>query len=183
MACICVEMKERIEREKEKAYLKGRKIENAAERVTEEESWPAKCSEWMKGSFLRKGKRKLSQKDEKRKREMGSFKSKSPKKLETSRKPNSPTRKNTNSINQNMPRGHSPRSATTHLIRHSIPRVKKKKKKHFHLLWSSWDSMMTKESGGNWRSWRNKLKTNTSVLTRSFPRRAQETPTSLTKTV
>ena len=45
MACICIEMKERIEREKEKAYLKGRKMENAAERVTGEESWPAECSE------------------------------------------------------------------------------------------------------------------------------------------
>ena len=62
------------------------------------------------------------------------FKSKSPKKLETSEKPNSPTRKNINSINQNMPRGHGPRSATTHLIQHSIPRVIKKfkkKKKNF----------------------------------------------------
>ena len=57
------------------------------------------------------------------------FKSKSPKKLETSEKPNSPTRKNKNSINQNIPHGHGPQSTTTHLIWHSIPRVTKKKKK------------------------------------------------------
>ena len=70
MACICIEMKERIEREKEKAYLKEKKMENATVRVTGEESRPAECSERMEGNFLRKGKRKLSQKDEKRKREM-----------------------------------------------------------------------------------------------------------------
>ena len=73
MACICIEMKERIEREKEKAYLKEKKMENATVRVTGEESRPAECSERMEGNFLRKGKRKLSQKDEKRKREMEKF--------------------------------------------------------------------------------------------------------------
>ena len=71
MACICIEIKER--KRKEKANLKEEKMGNATVRVTEEESWPAKCSERMEGNFLRKGKRKLSQKDEKRKREMEKF--------------------------------------------------------------------------------------------------------------
>ena len=54
----------------------------------------------------------------------------SPKELETSEKPNSPTSENINSINWNMPRGHNPQSAaTTYLKRHLIPRVTKKKKK------------------------------------------------------
>ena len=54
----------------------------------------------------------------------------SPKELETSEKPNSPTSENINSINRNMPRGHNPRSAaTTHLRRHVSPRVTQKKKK------------------------------------------------------
>ena len=35
----------------------------------------------------------------------------------------------------------------------------------------------------HWRGWWNMLKTKTSVLTRSFPRWVQETPTSLTRTV
>ena len=72
MACICIEIKERIEREKKKAYLKEEKMGNATVRVTREESWLAKCSERMEGN-LRKGKRKLSQKDEKRKQEMEKF--------------------------------------------------------------------------------------------------------------
>ena len=41
--------------------------------VTREESRPVKRLEWMEGNFLRKGKRKLSQKGEKRKREMEKF--------------------------------------------------------------------------------------------------------------
>ena len=54
-------------------YLKEEKMGNATVRVIGEESRPAKCSERMEGNFLRKGKRKLSQKDEKRKREMEKF--------------------------------------------------------------------------------------------------------------
>ena len=60
------------------------------------------------------------------------LKLRSPKELETSEKPNSPTSENINSINRNMPRGHSPRNTTTtHLMRHVIPRVTQKKKKIF----------------------------------------------------
>ena len=45
------------------------------------------------------------------------LKLRSPKELETSLKPNSPTSENINSINRDMPRDHSPRSAvTTHLM-------------------------------------------------------------------
>ena len=66
------------------------------------------------------------------------LKLRSPKELGISGKPNSPTSENINSINQNVPRGHSPRSAaTTRLMQHVIPRVtlkKKKKKKKNHLL-------------------------------------------------
>ena len=96
-----------------------------------EESQPAKRSKRMVGSFLRKSKRKFSQKGEKKENEKWrSFKSKCPKELETSGKPNSPISENINSINRNMPHGHGPRSAaTTHLMRHLIPRVTRKKKK------------------------------------------------------
>ena len=46
---------------------------NATVRLTGEESRLAKRSERMKGNFLRKSKRKLSQKGEKRKQEMEKF--------------------------------------------------------------------------------------------------------------
>ena len=63
------------------------------------------------------------------------LKLRSPKELETSEKPNSPTSENINSINRNMPRGHSPRSAaTTHLMRHVIPRVTQKKKNSYSIV-------------------------------------------------
>ena len=75
----------------------------------------------------------------------------SPKELETSEKPNSPTSENINSINWNMPRGHNPRSAaTTYLKRHLIPRVTKKKKKKKKKNSSSMvvmGFMMTKNQG------------------------------------
>ena len=46
---------------------------DAAVRLTGEESQPAKSLKWMKGKFLRRSKRKISQKGEKRKREMEKF--------------------------------------------------------------------------------------------------------------
>ena len=52
---------------------------NATVRVTGEESRPTKHSERMEGNFLKKGKRKLSQKNEKGKLEMEKFKIKKPK--------------------------------------------------------------------------------------------------------
>ena len=41
--------------------------------LTEEESQPAKRSEWIDENFLRKSKRKFSHKGDKRKREMEKF--------------------------------------------------------------------------------------------------------------
>ena len=103
---------------------------NAIVRLTGEESRPAKRLERMKGNFSEKVKGSYLRMVKKENGKWRSFKSKSPKELETSGKPNSPTRENINSINRNMPRGHSPRSAaTTHLMRHLIPRVIKKIKK------------------------------------------------------
>ena len=81
-----------------------------------------------------------------------------------------------------MPYGHSPRNAaTTHLMRHLVPRVTKKKKKPFYLLWSSWNSTVTKESRGSWRDWRDQLKTNLAGQTRSLLRWAQKASASLTR--
>ena len=85
-----------------------------------------------RGSFSEEVKERYLRRVKKENEKWRSFKSKSPKELETGGKPNSPTSENINSINRNMPHGHSPRSvATTHLIRHLIPRVTKKKKKLF----------------------------------------------------
>ena len=73
MTGIGVKTKERVEKEKEKSVPQGEKVENATVRFIGEESRSAEYSEQMKGSFLRRGKRKLSQKGEKRKREMEKF--------------------------------------------------------------------------------------------------------------
>ena len=86
-------------------YLKEEKMGNATVWVIGEESharqsvrnkWREIFLEKVKGSYLRRMKKENGK--------WRSFKLKSPKELETSGKPNSPTRKNINSINQNMPR-------------------------------------------------------------------------------
>ena len=135
MACICIQIKERVEREKKRRTSRKKRwetplygsSEKSHGRQSVRNEWREIFLEKVKGSYLRRVKKENVK--------WRNFKSKSPKELETSGKPNSPTRKNINSINQNMPRGHGPRSATTHLIQHSIPRVikkfKKKKKKLF----------------------------------------------------
>ena len=72
---------------------------NTTVQLAGEESQPAKHSERMVGSFLRKSKRKFSQKGEKKKKKKGEVLNQSPKQLETSGKPNSPTNENINSTN------------------------------------------------------------------------------------
>ena len=133
MACICIQIKERVEREKKRRTSRKKRwetplygsSEKSHGRQSVRNEWREIFLEKVKGSYLRRMKKENGK--------WKSFKLKSPKELETSEKPNSPTRKNINSINQNMPRGHGPRSATTYLIQHSIPRVIKnfKKKKNF----------------------------------------------------
>ena len=128
MACIGVEIKERIGREKKKRTSRRKRWETPLYGSPEKNhgrqsirnEWREIFSKKVKGSYLRRMKKENGK--------WRSFKSKSLKELETSGKPNSPRRKNINSINQNMPHGHGPRSATTHLMRHSIPRVIKNKK-------------------------------------------------------
>ena len=67
MACICIEVKERIERGKKSVPQGKKKMRDVVVRLTEEESRPAKSLKRMKGKFLRRSKRKISQKGEKRK--------------------------------------------------------------------------------------------------------------------
>ena len=88
--------------------------------------WKASFSEKVKERYLNKMK----------KTEDGEvLKLRSPKELGISGKPNSPTSENINSINQNVPCGHSPRSAaTTRLMQHVIPRVTLKKNSSFMIV-------------------------------------------------
>ena len=107
MACIYIEIKERTEREKKsvpqrekdgKHHCTARRRRVTASKALQ----PAKRSERMVGSFLRKSERKFSRKREKKKktktktkqnkkRRNGEVLNQSPKQLETSGKPNNPT--------------------------------------------------------------------------------------------
>ena len=66
-------------------------MENTTTRLIGEDLQLAKRSERMVGSSLRKSERKFSQKSEKKRTRNGEVLNQSPKQLEASKKPNSPT--------------------------------------------------------------------------------------------
>ena len=135
MACIGIEIKEKREKGKKNVPQGGRNRERRCAQLTGEESRPAKTQNGWKGSFSEKVKEKYLNKIKKT-GDGEVLKLRSPKELKTSGKPNSATSENINSINRDMPRGHSPRSAaTTHLMRHVITRVTQKKKKKLSIFY------------------------------------------------